>query len=182
MDSNIRVIEKTAAREIDLYLVGDIGSPEEYLDIVQTIQNLSPTDVCYIHINTGGGRADTATQIIHAIQNSHGTVIGVAEGDVYSAGSLIFFACHGFAVNDYATFMLHEPSYGLIGKTNENSTAVKFYDKVYRKMYKDIYGSFFSEEDLEQVFNGKDCYFTAKQVLKRIEKAMKEQEETEVEG
>ena len=154
------------------YIHGEIGDSEEYVDLLDTLYTAGDTDVIMIHLNTPGGYLNTAVEIIHAIAQCKATVITCADGQVASAGSLIFFAGHTFLIGEFCEVMLHDGSGGNIGKINENLKSAEFTAKRLSHIYHRIYGRFFSEEEVQSVLDGRDLYLTSDEVEALIEAAI----------
>lgn len=74
----------------DIYISGEILSPESYIREFQQIRTATKDDIITLRLNTTGGRIDTAIQFIRAIQDSEATIIASIEGNCLSAGSMIF--------------------------------------------------------------------------------------------
>ena len=115
-------------------------------------------------------------EIIHAIAQCEGHVVGSADGLVASAGSLIFFACHQFILGEFCEVMLHDGSGGSYGKFNENLKSAEFTSKRLSHIYHTVYGRFLDEETVQGVLDGKDLYLTATDVEKLIDKAIEQGE------
>jgi len=157
-------------------IVGFVQGPEEFIDLFDMLQNASPEDMVFLHINTPGGNLDTVLQLVHSIQNSKAVVIGAAEGEVASAGSIIFFACDSFIINPYSHFLLHDGSTGVIGKLNENLKAAQAGAVMLHKLYHDVYGRFFSKKAVNKILNGEDRYLSAGDVERVMQKYQEKME------
>ena len=157
------------------YIHDEIGSSEDYVDLLDTLYTASESDSIILHLNTPGGYLNTAVEIIHAMESTRATVITSADGLVASAGSLIFFAGQGFILGEFCEVMLHDGSGGAMGKINENLKSAQFTSKRLSNIYHRIYGRFFSEEQVDKVLNGEDLYLDAESVLTLIEDYTKEQ-------
>lgn len=159
------------------YIHGAIGDSDEYVDLLDTLYTASETDVIMLHLNTPGGYLNTAVEIIHAIAQCSGVVVCCADGQVASAGSLIFFAGHQFIIGEFCEVMLHDGSGGNIGKINENLKSAEFTAKRLSHIYHKVYGRFFSEEEVQSVLDGKDLYLTSDEVGELIESAIENEGE-----
>ncbi len=167
---------KATGVEYHYYLVGEVEGPEEFIELFDVLQNASQEDMVFLHINTPGGDLNTVLQMVHAIQMSKAMVIGAAEGEVASAGSIIFFACDSFVINPYSHFLLHDGSTGNIGKLNENLKAANASAALIRKLYLDVYGKFFSKKAVKKILNGEDKYLSAEEVQEVLVKYQEKME------
>lgn len=165
-------IERVHLSGVDrhFYITGPIDDEEDYIDLIDALYTGKGNETIIIHLNTPGGRLDIAMQIINAIKGSDAEVITLADGEVASAGSLILFSSTQIAIQPYSYIMLHDGSEGTRGKLNENLKQAQFSHKLITKLYKDIYIPFFSEEEIEQVLEGKDLWLMSEEVNERLKK------------
>ena len=174
-NENLRV--KAVGLEYHYYIVEEVGEASDFAELFDVLQNASPEDIVFLHINTPGGSLTTTLQIIHAIKNSKVQVIASADGEVASAGSLIFFACDSFIINPHSFFMIHDGSGGVIGKSNENLKSAQATSLLLHKLYHEIYGRFFSKTEVDKILSGEDIYILADEVEYRLNKAIEKEEE-----
>lgn len=153
------------------YLVEEIDEVGAFLDMINVLKTSEPHDTIFIYLNTPGGNLYTAIQIISAIRQSNATVVTCLEGMVASAGTLIFLAGHKHVVNANCTFMIHNYSHGAWGKGNEVALRVKHSEQYFNKLAHDMYGKFLTEEELNEVINGKDFWMESEEVLRRLDSA-----------
>lgn len=150
------------------YMVDEIGEVSPYLDMINVLKTAEQHDTIFIYLNTPGGNLYTAIQIISAIRQSSATVVTCLEGEVASAGTMIFLAGNKHVVNPNCTFMIHNYSTWFGGKGNEVASRMKYFESYFRKLAKDIYGHFLTEAELEEVVSGKDFWMESEEVLKRL--------------
>lgn len=145
-----------------------IGNPEEYTDWFDTIRNATEDDVIKIHINSPGGDLLTTVQLMRALQETSATVICSVEGQCMSAATMVFLQSDMVEISDHAMFMFHNYSGGTFGKGGEMMDQLKYEADWSRKMFGDIYNDFFTEEELQSMFNNKDIWMNAEEVTNRI--------------
>lgn len=150
------------------YIVDEIGDVREFLDLINILKTAEEHDTIFIYLNTPGGNLYTAIQIISAMRQSHATVITCLEGEVASAGTLIFLAGHKYVVNPNCTFMIHNYSHWVGGKGNEVAIRVRYSEQYFHKLATDLYGRFLTAEELSDVLNGKDLWMDSEDVLRRL--------------
>lgn len=168
---------QTSAITYHFFIHGPIESSEDYIDLLDALYNATPSDTIILHLNTPGGYLDTAVEIIHAIAQTEATVVGSADGQVASAGSLILFACHTFILGEFCEVMLHDGSGGSWGKINENLKAAKHTSQRLANIYHKVYGRFLPEEEVQAILDGADLYMSAEDVELLIELAIESEEE-----
>lgn len=188
-------VEKTArlrSREVvknvhDYYLTGEIGEAHNYLDLCEVLRKASADDEITIRFNSEGGLVATGNQIINAINESEAYVRGYIESSCGSMATMIFLACHSWAVSDHAEFFIHTSSGGTFGKENETFAQALFTRKKTHNMIKNRYAGFLSEAEIARVLEGTDLYFDAEDIMERLDQfvahhrnTMWEQSETEL--
>lgn len=159
----------------DIYLYDEIGTAENYVELVQALNDATENDVFNIKIATGGGDLDGCIAIIHAIRNTKALVIGHADSIVASAGTIIFLSCHNWTIGEFAYFMFHDGAGVLAGKFNETSKQITAIQKLYRQIADKIYRPFFSDEEIQKIMDGADLYQTSEEMADRITAAFPEE-------
>ena len=157
--------------EIDAYIMAEIVNPIEYNELCHLLRNATSKEVIRLHINTPGGRLDSATMIIDAIAASDAYVIGVLSGSVASAGTMIALACDELECSSYLEFMIHYFSGGTGGKGNEIKAHSNFIDKHMPMIFKKMYAGFLTNKEIEDMIEGKDIWLNGDEVLERFEAA-----------
>lgn len=150
------------------YITGDIDDVDKYIDMINEIKTATPNDTIMIYLNTPGGNLSTTIQIISAIEQSAARVITSLEGEVCSAGTMLFLAGHEKIVNNNTSFMIHNYSHGPFGKGHEVAQRVKFTEKYFRTLARSFYKDFLTTEEIEEVCNGKDMWMEAEEVRERL--------------
>lgn len=163
---NVRV--HVEAVSFHFYINDHISEPDDYVELIDALYQGQPNHTIYIHLNTPGGRLDVTMQIINAIRSSEACVVGLADGQVASAGSLILFACPNIGVQPMSYVMLHDGSEGAGGKINENLKQAQFSAKLISRIAHSVYEPFFSKEEIDDVLDGKDMWLTSEEVEGRI--------------
>ena len=156
------------------YINDAIDDADDYVELIDALYQGQPNHTIYIHLNTPGGRLDVTMQIINAIRSSEATVVGIADGQVASAGSLLLFSCPNIGIQPLSYVMLHDGSEGAFGKANENLKQAQFTSKLLSKIAHSVYEPFFTKEEIDTVLDGKDMWLSSDEVEERINK-VKEQ-------
>lgn len=153
------------------YILGVIEGPEKYLDLVQTLKTVEEHDTVFIYINSVGGSLYTTIQIINAIQNCNGTVVTCLEGEACSAATIIFLAGHKHIINPFGAFMVHKYSHGVEGKGSDVLQQVKFTERYYDQIAYTLYADLMTKDEISQMLEGKDFWFSSDEVLERLTKS-----------
>jgi ATP-dependent protease ClpP protease subunit len=167
--NNLFVTETPEGNIFDLYLVGEIGHPEQYVEVCHALRLSEANDIFIIHINSEGGQVRSGLMLINAIKEAQCHVVGVIEQICYSMGSGIFLACDSFQVNPYSELMIHTSHSGAVGKENDLFANVEFSRKQTHRQIRETYSHFLTEEEIEDVIKGSDLYFNAEEIEQRLE-------------
>jgi len=150
------------------YLTDEIKDADFYLNMINTIRTAEQHDTILIYLNTPGGNLYTAIQIMAAIHQSQATVITSLEGQVCSAGTMIFLAGDKSIVHPNSTFMIHNYSQWVGGKGNEITSQVKYTEEFFKELADKIYGKFLTPDEIALVTQGKDFWMGSKEVCNRL--------------
>ena len=155
-------------KQISFYLSEAIGDPLDYAEMIHTIRTAGENDSIKLHLNTPGGNVSTGIQIINAIRESAATVITVLDGEAYSMGAILFLSGDIQQVGDNGQLMFHMYSSGLIGKGNEQLAAVLSAGKSYGKLLENVCSPFLTDDEIEDVLNGRDLWIDSDEVIERL--------------
>lgn len=156
-------------RCIKVFLDENIREAKYYRTVLQGIESLGEGDVVLLSINSYGGQLDGAIAIINAIENTDADVHASIEGVAASAASLIALASPSISVSPYATMMVHAATFGAFGKQSDVISHASFVDKQVRNLMGSVYKDFLSEKELEEVIMGKEMWFDAEEIVRRLE-------------
>lgn len=168
-DNPVPIVDNSATKSMDIYLTDEIGVPFNYNELTYCIKNAPADYDIRLHISTPGGVIDGALFIIDAINLSKAKVTGYLTGTVASAGTIIALACHELVIQIHTSFMIHNYSGGLSGKGHEMKAHQEFIDRTLNAAFKDYYGGFLSEKEMENVIDGKDIWLGTEEVKERWE-------------
>ncbi len=174
----LETIEKR--KNYTLPLDEDIIDVVYYREALDTIGDIQGNEVLTTVIDTIGGDLHTAFAIIDAIQNCEGTVVAHIRGKAYSAGSMIALAHKNIIVSPFATMMIHDYSSGSFGKGGEIISHTQFQHKWVHEHMAKIYKDFLTESEMKDLFSGKDFWFDAKEIYKRLKNRERLQKPTKV--
>jgi len=160
--------ERNQGRVLDFYILGEIESPEEYVEWYDMIRNCGSSDIVRIHFNSFGGDLFTAIQFMRVLRECQGLVIGSIEGACMSAATLIFLACDSYEVSAHTSIMIHNYSGGAFGKGGEMMDHLTFESKWTETLFKDAYTDFLSAQEIKDILKGQDLWLSADQVIERL--------------
>lgn len=167
------IVSKSIAFNHELYLTDEIMEPFYYNQWVSVIKNAGENDVITIHVNSPGGVLDTGIQLYGALMASDATVCISIEGGCCSAATMIMMAADELYIDNNAYFMFHAYTGGRYGKFNSLQEDAKFQEKWFPAISKDIYKDFLTDQEMDDLLNGKDFWLDAQDVKKRYELLLK---------
>lgn len=151
------------------YITGEIDDEvDRYIDMINILKTAQAHDKVYIYLNTPGGGLTTTVQIMAAINQSQAEVTTVLEGEICSAGTLIFLSGHNYVVHDNCSFMVHNYSHGAIGKGGEVAKRVKFAQEYFKDIAQSVYDGFLTPEEIESVSEDADMWMGSEEVIRRL--------------
>lgn len=156
-------------RCIKVPLDENIKEAKYYRTVLQGIESLGEGDVVVLSINSYGGQLDGAIAIINAIENTDADVHASIEGVAASAASLIALAAPSISVSPYATMMVHSATFGAFGKQSDVISHASFVDKQVRNLMGSVYKDFLTDKELEEVIMGRELWFDAEEIVRRLE-------------
>lgn len=166
------------SQRYSLYLVGEITDAIDYVDWFHLLRSANENDLVEIHINSEGGDANTAVELINAMEDSPATVVATVEGACMSAATLIFLSANAVDVKEHSSFMFHNYSGGVFGKGKEMLDAISHEQKWSETLLRSIYKDFLTEGEITDILNNKDLWMDSKEVLSRLQKKAKLMEKT----
>lgn len=150
------------------YITDEIVDPDKYLDLINILKTAEQHDTIFLYLNTPGGWLNTAIQIMSAMKQSNATVITSMEGEVCSAGTMIFLSGDKYIINPNSTFMIHNYSAWIGGKGNEVAAHAKYREEFAKELMNDVYKDFLTATEINDVLEGKDIWLSSKSVIKRL--------------
>ena len=173
-DNSFKGTMKPTAYEYEYILDGELEERSQAQEMVTVMRECTESDTVILRINTNGGCVATCAAILDGIDKCAGTVIGYAEGNVYSAGALIFSACDGWGVSVGAGFNFHEGGMGDMGKPSDVDAYVTYHRKRLKILLDHYCSKFLSTSEIKKICNGKEFYLTSQEMIERIKKHAEE--------
>ena len=161
-------IIKINKKHYQVFIQEEIDDLKNYIKLFYLLKVLGSNDIIEISINSWGGSLHTGMQIYNAIEKSKAQVTTIIEHMAYSCGSIIFLAGHKKKVMPHSGMLIHNFSSEVEGKGHEIQLEVEFLKRSYERGLRDIYKFFLAEEEMQQMLDGKDLWFTDKEVKKRL--------------
>lgn len=154
----------------DIYIVGSITKPEDYLDEFQTLKEAKEGDIINLYINSSGGNLDTALQFATNIRNCLGLVTAHIEGLCHSAATILFLSANSWVVQPEALMLLHNYSGGAFGKGVDLPLQVNTEHTWICNLMNSYYEGFLLEEEITKLTDtNKDFWLNAEQIATRLQ-------------
>lgn len=150
-----------------VYFTDDIQSPAIYNEVVHKLLTATSEDMFVFVINSGGGDVESAIMIVDAVRRSEATVKSFVTGFAASAATILALSAEELEIAEHTPFMVHNYSGGLGGKGHELKARQEFMDKALNDAFKDFYTGFLTEEEMEEVIDGKDMWMGPEDVRRR---------------
>lgn len=152
----------------NFYLYGELTEVENYVELIDTLDNASESDQINIFLNTVGGNLMAAVSIMHAMNRSNANVVAIADGEVASAGTLIFFSAPTKIIMPYSYVMLHDVSTTIGGKLSDSIKGISAISKLISDIAHDVYFPYFTTSEIEEILEGKDFYCDSEELHQRL--------------
>ena len=166
---NLFVTVKKSA-QFDFHLDDAIGSKSEFRQLLQILYNASEDDVVRLFLSGPGGNLETLLAIINAINCTDAKVIGILTAQAASAHTILALAVPQLQVCPRGRFMIHSASTGTYGKLQEAVSSLESDIKICHNLFEEFYLGFLSEEEMRDLFIGKDFYFDAEEIMQRLKR------------
>lgn len=153
-----------------------VREPKYYRQVVEEFMNLTENDSVQIRINSVGGRLDGLISLMEAIRQTPADVLAVIAGDCHSAASILALNCPKVMVTPYASMMVHNASYGAVGKDSDVVAQVNHNTQFTRTLMSNTYRYFLTDRELEDVLNGKEIWLTAPEIQERLQRRVEMQQ------
>lgn len=161
-------------------LDGEVTAPGQYVQLVDTLYNARKGDVIHIKIFSFGGWVDTGLNIIQAIWNTQAHVITTAMSTAASIAAVIWLCGHERRVCDGATLMVHMPSGGQSGKTQDIADECSQLNDYFAYLLHYIGKDFLTDDEYDRIINRREDTFIPCDEIKRrlslLEQAEKQKE------
>lgn len=154
----------------DIFLDEEIRSPSYYRNAFQSLRTATENETVRLLISTPGGNLTSAIMFKNLIESCEADVIGVLEGEAYSAGSMILLSCPNIMVQPNTSLMCHSASFGSGGMVQQVRDHVDFTSRHAETVMEEVYKDFLSPQEFQDLKRGVEIWMDAEQVNKRLEK------------
>lgn len=154
----------------DILLDEEIKQPSYYRNAYQALRCAKSDETVRIIISSPGGYLTSAIIFKNLIEDCAATVIGVLEGEAFSAGSMILLSCPNIRIQPYTTLMCHSAAFGSAGMVQQVRDHVEFTGRNVEAVMEEVYQDFLSPEEFGDLKKGVEIWLDYDQISQRLEK------------
>jgi ATP-dependent protease ClpP protease subunit len=130
----------------------------QFEDLVAVLDTARQGDIVEIKLSTPGGAVHAVLPVMSAIAATNAQVFVHAVSDVASAGTFLLMLADDVYVNQYATLMFHQVTFGAYGPGNQVGDRVDYVMKSSSQMMRDLYHGFLTEDEITAMLSGKEFW------------------------
>lgn len=155
-----------------VYLTTYIGPASEYIELAKYLATLSETDQVTFNMNCPGGNVDGMGLILEAMKATKASTKALVSGTAASACAFLAIQADELEVGDLGGLMFHDFQFGVSPNTASLTVfrAIAYMD-MGQEQIRALTKGFLTEEELEQLFKGKEIWMAAKETRERAKKA-----------
>lgn len=143
--------------------------PRQFAYIVNAMEHATEYDSFQLNLTTVGGALHAVLPLLGAMSNTHAHVHVNACSDVASAGTFLLMRADSVSINEYVTIMCHNVSFGSGGSGHNVEKHVEHTLKSSKKLLRDMYRHFLTENELDKMLTGTDYYMDKDEFILRYE-------------
>lgn len=152
----------------------DFDDPRYYLYYFKVLEEAHEEDDIVFYFNSPGGDINTLNLFLNALRRCKSKNVLARVNYAASAAALLALYCDNIEFNVNATLMLHTWSGVRYGKGQEIESDLNHSKKNYESMLRYICKKILTDEEIEQMINGKDFYFDGEEAVKRLKSRAQE--------
>ena len=134
-----------------VYISSTLEDPKYYAELCHKIKSAPEDSTIWFILNSPGGRLDTCTQILAAMESTTAKTTCVVEGTAASAAAVIAVAGDELIMSPFSTIMFHNYSVGLQGNGNQLLDYLKHVKDTYGKLLKAYAKKLLTEGEIDGI-------------------------------
>ena len=147
--------------------IDDLSWLEDHQERLQLIRMATPDDSIRIVINSPGGVVSIAMAYVNAVAESAANIVTHAEGNVCSAGTVLWLAGEERTVSPLTMFMFHNYQGGTWGDGANMHSQIIFEKAYFERLVERFYGNVLTEEEINRIKGGGQVWMDEIEVLSR---------------
>lgn len=166
-----QVISKSYVNnEYYLYLHGEIGSPDNFLEHFALYRTATAHDVIFLYVNSNGGSLATGMEYIRHMRECEAPIVCILGMEVASMASAIALEANDLIIDDMSTMLVHSFSYGAMGTEYSIYNQATFNKKLNERWIRTHYSNFLDESQLQDALKGVDILLDSDEIKERWSK------------
>ena len=162
---------KSGRFTVDIY--DYIENPSQFSDMITALELMEQDDEMVINLQSGGGCLSTTDTILHALRKTKGTVHFVATGFNASAATILLLEAQTFELSEDFSALIHCGSLSDRGTLSEMRQSTSFHIKKMENVIRNAYVGFMTDQEIQDMLNGKDLLLDATEWCARHEQRNK---------
>ena len=147
--------------------IDDFSWLEDHQERLQLIRMATPDDSIRIVISSPGGVVSIAMAYVNAMAESAANIVTHAEGNVCSAGTVLWLAGEERTVSPLTMFMFHNYQGGTWGDGANMHSQIIFEKAYFERLVERFYGNVLTEEEINRIKGGGQVWMDEIEVLSR---------------
>lgn len=153
----------------NIYLFGVIEDATQFISAIEVLQQATEMDKVVIHLSTDGGSLDATDTFLTAMRDCEAHIVVKASGGVHSAGTVILLNADEFFLSENFNALIHNGSCGAGGKFSDFRLQAAATQRYMESVMHSAYSGFLSDEEIEQLLDGKDFWMDGDEFAQRFE-------------
>lgn len=153
--------------EYYLYLHGEIGSPDNFLEHFALYRTATANDVIFLYVNSNGGSLATGMEYIRHMRECEAPIVCILGMEVASMASAIALEANDLIIDDMSTMLVHSFSYGAMGTEYSIYNQATFNKKLNERWIRTHYSNFLDETQLQDALKGVDILLDSDEIKDR---------------
>lgn len=172
-------ISREVKSEYVVHIRGEIEAFEDYVEVFETLSNISENDTLTVVLNTPGGCCSTGWALIDAIQEVPCPVLMHVSYPTYSMGALLAMCGDFLTIAEDSYIMFHDFSTSTRGKGGDMALYINNYREVFIKRFNKLAQPFLTKKECRDMFAGLDIYIhdNSPELKERVKRHFKQPKE-----
>ena len=157
--------------EYKIRIARPITEIDDFDEEITALEEAEENSFVYMQISSPGGSLETCDFICNRMDECRAPIVAEIGFLAASAASAIVLKADDWVIKDSSVMMVHAASYSPgYGRECEIRTSVTHTERINREWVERTYRGFLSDEQLDQVLDGKDLYFYADDLREMLPK------------
>lgn len=155
-----------SSKEYIINIDDEIWESFNYRKIYDCLRKAEENDTVRIILNSSGGDLSTFVEIYNLLIDCKAKTIAELYL-AYSAAAFLCLSCDEIEIKEFSSMMIHSMSYVNEGKLEEVMASNDFIKKWNEELTHKVLKGFMTQQEIQEVNNGKDYWFLSEEILKR---------------